>query len=937
VLEPEGLREALVRETKLLARVYGMENSKEQDPMISKLLRLWGKTPYRSQNPDEYHPAIYHMLDVGNVAQTLLSGKSSLRWRRVLANVFGTDEDSLADWLPWLVALHDIGKISEAFQEKNEAQKKRLMGEGVPFKKNGWQGKPYHFDVSEAFILTIAESLSLPDGLRETWQAVVSGHHGWFCGNEMRGQTMRDLQVESQEWQKWRIEASELLKSALLRQPLVQWPTPPNISAATMALTGFTILCDWLGFGREFTMQPEMAWEDYLQTSVTRARRVVESVGFQRPSQSHAPTTFVELFPDSNLQPPRPLQIAIDEIPADLLTFPCLAIIEAPTGEGKTEAALALAHRLAQAHGTDELYYALPTMATSNQMYKRLKKHLIHRLGFPDGSIQLIYGQSFLMEDDEDDPLESALNLGEATDRPAAQTWIGADKRKSILMPFGVGTIDQAELAALHVRYVALRLAGLAGKVVILDEVHAYDTYMTTIVEMLLQWFSALGTSVILLSATLPKAQRAKLAQAYGVKLEPGDDRLNKYPSLFVASRADTPPHYAQPKANQPDRRIKLDKGLCFSDDEPEAKAAWLLKAVEHGGCACWITNTVERAQKLFEQLDKLSSPEISLMLLHASLPLDERLKREEELTALYGRDGKRRPCKGIVIGTQVLEQSLDLDFDIMVSDLAPIDFLLQRAGRLHRHQRGERGLPCLYLNIKIVDGKLELTDTDTWIYDEYLLRLTWAALETKSEINLPEDYRPLIESVYAAPEPMQDSPLRQAWEEMDLDRKSAREDADKQLIPVCSADYSFRVELTNPRRIDDENSAGYLAARTRREAESVTIIPLERTGNRVRFVTAKGKPVELNANQVAPPKMERQILRRMVRVSRKAALTALRQYQKDEKDVPLFADSFHLSEYLPLWLTNGQKSLQQGNNTIHFRLDPKLGLVIEKEKGVKG
>jgi len=900
-----------------------------------RLLRLWGKTERNNPDPEAFHPALFHMLDVGHVARELLTEKVSPRWRNVLAQALGTNANTLADWLPWMVALHDIGKISEAFQEQNEKQKKRLLAEGVPFARNGWNSEPFHPDVGEAFVLSSADNLSLPEGLRETWQVLVSGHHGWFCGNEKRGSTARGLQVEAEVWKTWRMAASKLLKTVLLRQPPSEWLTPSNLSAASMTLTGFTILCDWLGFGREFKMQPDMAWEEYVEESAKRAKLVVEAAGFKQPSQSHAPTTFIELFPDPNLQPPRPLQTAIDDIPPDVLAAPCLAIIEAPTGEGKTEAALALAHRLAQAHGTDELYYALPTMATSNQMFTRLQIHLDRRLVLPDCSMQLIHGQAFLMEDDR---LESALNLGEATDWRAAQNWIGADKRKAILMPFGVGTIDQAELAALHVRYVALRLAGLAGKVVILDEVHAYDTYMTTIVEMLLQWLSALGTSVILLSATLPKAQRKKLAEAYGGTPLTDDIRLDSYPSLFVANCAGKTPHYAQPAASQPDRRIVLDKNLYFTDDEAESKAAWLLKAVEQGGCACWITNTVERAQKLFEQLDKLSSPEIFLMLLHASLPLDERLKREKELTDLYGREGKR-PFKGVVIGTQVLEQSLDLDFDIMVSDLAPIDFLLQRAGRLHRHQRGKRGQPRLYLNVRTGDGKLELAETDTWIYDEFLLRQTWATLEGKSEINLPADYRPLIESVYAAPEPMRDNPLRDVWEQMDRDRKSARAEADGRLIPECSADYSFRVALTNRKQFDDENSAGYLAAKTRREAESITIIPLERTGNLVHFATAKGETVEVNVNEVTSRKMERQILRRMVRVSRKAAIAALKAYAEAEKKktVHLFADSPHLSEYLPLWLTNGQKSLSQGNNTIHFRLDPKLGLVIEKEKGAKG
>ena len=169
--------------------------------MNNKLLRLWGKTDRHNSNRDAFHPALFHMLDVGNVARVLLSDKASPRWRKVLADALGAEKETLVDWLPWLVALHDVGKISEAFQEQNEIQKKRLVDEGIPFRKNVWDRKPHHSDVSEAAISVIAQSFSFPEELRDVWQATVSGHHGWFCGNERRGQITRDLQVEAEEWQ----------------------------------------------------------------------------------------------------------------------------------------------------------------------------------------------------------------------------------------------------------------------------------------------------------------------------------------------------------------------------------------------------------------------------------------------------------------------------------------------------------------------------------------------------------------------------------------------------------------------------------------------------------------------------------------------------------------------------------------------------------------
>lgn len=886
-----------------------------------RILRLWGKTERNNPDPEWFHPVLFHMLDAGNVARELLSDKASPRWRKVMADVLGAEAGTLADWLPWLVALHDVGKVSAAFQQANDTQRKRLEAEGFTFGNRQWNNTPYHALISSVFADNKEDKTNLPDSLCQGWTDALAGHHGEFSGKEARREARHLLQAEPPEWIELRYKASETIKGALLHLPPNSWPSPSNLSALIMALTGFIILCDWIGSDEKFFQPaPNDTWQEYGIKSVARAARAVEAVGFFQPAMSIAPTEFAALF--SSLVP-RPLQLAIDSIPDNILDAPCLAIIEAPTGEGKTEAALALAHRLAQANGSDELYYALPTTATSNQMFTRLRKHIEERLVL-SSRVGLIHGQAFLLDDDF---LVTPLQNGK--ERNAAPDWFGSDKRKSLLMPFGVGTIDQAELAALNVRFTVLRLIGLAGKVVILDEVHAYDTYMTTIVERLLNWLSALGTSVILLSATLPTSRREALMRAYRVESSNIDENPVAYPKLCVISRAGV--HFDSPLAVQSDRRIAIGT-LHLDDDAPEAKARWLLDSIAEGGCACWITNTVERAQKIFEQVDHLASPDVERMLLHARFPLNDRQKLEGQLTAKYGPEVKR-PAKGIVIGTQVLEQSLDLDFDVMVSDLAPIDFLLQRAGRLHRHAYHARpaahAQPRLWINLHQSDeGSLSL-GVDAVIYDEFILRQTWLALDGRDEIRLPADYRPLVEAIYNDSEPAPDSPLRKAWEKLQKKQEKARGEAKSRVLPDPDPESSFCGQLARLTFEESESRASWFVAQTRLGEESLSIIPLERNGSSAQLWPAD-ETVFLDAE--APREMQKKLMRRSIRTGHRQLIETLKA---DEKNRPrLFTESSLLKECYPLWLENGaaRVNLQKGNLLIS--LHPQLGLVIQKEKG---
>ena len=935
VMEPEGLRGAIVKEVKRMARKYAIDSIERNAPS-ARVLRLWGKT---GKIVDEFHPAVFHMLDVGNVARALLNHPHSARWRNTLADAFQVEPVALVNWMPYLVALHDIGKISMAFQALNAPQKARLEQENFSFA--GWRkdSEMYHATISQAYMVeTLAQEMGVSlKILNKAFGEALGGHHGQFVDPDVLKRVRQRLKQEDTDWQNSRNAADAILRAQFFQTAFAQMASPPHLSKAIMALTGFTIFCDWLGSdARYFAPAPETELEKYIGESNARAQRVVREAGVVAPNLSDASIRVETLFAD--LGTLRPLQLAINEISDDLLRGATLTIMEAPTGEGKTEAALALARRIGHLNGTDEMYYALPTMATSNQMFRRLEKHLRERLGLAS-SVKLVHGQSFLLEAElrAETPMalsEPLENGGEEKGQArASMEWFNSKKR-ALLAPFGVGTIDQAELASLNVNHAALRMMGLAGKVVIVDEVHAYDTYMTTIVARLLRWLATMNTSVILLSATLPVARRKQLMDEYRKGLaakqefELSGEQARAYPNLVTVGTNQI--FQTNPQVWQPHRVIELAE-LHFGDGDSDAraKAEWLLRTIEQGGCVCWMTNTVKRAQKIFKELLTLALSDVKLDLLHSQFPLDERQAREMELSETYGKD-KTRPIRGIVVGTQVLEQSLDLDFDVMVSDLAPIDLLLQRAGRLHRHTRerpSAHALPRLHIDFELdAEGKLN-RGTDKTIYAEYIMRQTHHVLKERTQIVLPRDYRELIEAVYSEIAPAEESEFHEAWLALTADKEKAEGEAKKRLLPAPDAEDSF-AEIAASARIlfeEDENRADFIVAQTRLSEETMNVIVLEREGD---WVMLEGTNARISTQQEAAYETQRALLRRNLRISNRELMAALRA----ERSVKLFSESTLLKNYFPLWLSNGAQQFQVNEKTLRVTLHQDLGLVIEKE-----
>lgn len=883
-----------------------------------RLLQCWGKTS--SDSPEIFHPALYHMLDVGNVARVFLSEDVSRRWKQILARAFHSEEKSLAGWLPWAVAMHDIGKLSSTFQAQSEAQANRLKLLGFSLFSIPEINHPI---IGQAFVRYECQT-HLNTVLLAILPEVIGGHHGHFSQSGAAKETKQRLRRDEPEgWTNLRLEGASILKNSLFSNSSGLDEDAINISTAIMALTGFTILCDWIGSNSQFfPPNSQMPFESYGKLSSDLAQKAVHDAGFMQPSLSTTPTGFSELF--TSISNPRPLQSAVDRIPDEILTQPCLIVIEAPTGEGKTETALAIAHRIASLRGSDEFYYALPTTATSNQMYTRVQSYLYDQLNLKTKS-RLVHSQSYLLQDSLF--IQSMVNGEKDSEVGDSVEWF-TSKKRALLAPFGVGTVDQAELGALNVAHNALRLVGLAGKVLILDEVHAYDTYMSAILARLMQWLSALGTSVILLSATLPRSRRELLAKAFGATLPARPDQLESYP-LIYAGNSDTA-YEDTPQAAQPNLEIAISS-LHLDGDQPEEKAKWLLNQIGEQGCLCWITNTVQRAQDIFKVLNGIAPADVLRILIHSRFPVTVREQIEKQLKDCFGPQGNR-PKKAIVIGTQVLEQSLDLDFDGMVSDLAPVDLLLQRAGRLHRHlwrlarDRGDHREPHFFIyEHQTQDGKLNLW-ADKAIYAEYFLQKTVQVLAGRDRFRLPADYRSLISAVYDAPAPDPTDTLFPTWKKLKESEAVDKQEAQLRLLTEPDAQTAFCVGLVGLSFKEDEDKAGWVVARTRLGEESITIIPMERKED-LAIVPGMEQPILLN--QPAAFETQLALMRNSIKISGDALCFAVRNAANPRPAV--FEKSSLLHNTYPLWMKEFQTELPLKGKIIQMELDPLLGLMITR------
>lgn len=679
-----------------------------------------------------------HCLNVGCVAQALLELMPS-QLRALLPPGAAT-----------LAALHDVGKVSPGFQQKCDD----WVLENQPWFKRDAGYESRHQRVSQVLLE------SLHHGRLRRWAEAVGAHHGRVQGDDVPGN------LGGRRWERARRELRQALEKEFSKLPRADAAN----EAVKWLLAGLITVADWLGSDeKEFSPENRGSLDKTVQRAKADAVvRRLELAGAELADGKSFEEVFAERLSGN---PPRPLQRAIISAPS---LEPGVYLIEDTMGSGKTEAALWLAFRLITTRRARGLYFGLPTRVTSDRIHRRVWEFLA---AVNQGNVEppLVHGHAWLREmpvvrpswrDPQDN--EDARAAAQATKRWFASTRCG------LLAPFAVGTVDQPLLGVVAAKWFFVRQFALAGKVVVLDEVHSYDLYTGTLISHLVQRLRELHATPVILSATLTSKQRAELL---------GQSPLAKnknapYPALTIKSGRGHARALSVEKS--PEKKPIQIKSLVVPDfDAVPAVVTEAVRLAGQGLNVVWIRNTVRHAQEAYRALKgEKQGDGFEVGLLHSRFPafqrssyprlrLDELEKHhlhEERWLWMLGKPepprGDARPKGCVLVATQVVEQSVDIDADVMITDLAPTDMLLQRLGRLHRHDRGERGQPTAYLVVPqaikegarvilAVDIKMALGSVAR-VYAPYVLVRTWEEWREREQIVLPTDIREVLEATYA-------------------------------------------------------------------------------------------------------------------------------------------------------------------------------------------
>lgn len=704
---------------------------------------LWGK----QHGLERSYPLVAHLVDTSVAVEYLWDEWLPEGLVDSLSSLTSATPEQVRSWASGAAALHDLGKADPGFQLKSPDERDHPDRESLA----QWDGRDLPHPIVGGCAMLAFDS----QGRSSTGFAdILAGHHGRFAAP---GEVAA------------RLGASGGASWVHVREDATRWMLPNGIPdlpgvpvSALLPLTGLVILADWLVSDERFVSSRLESARALLREG-SDARVVVETLrAGAKPAvgqRAHAlgltrmrmrrGSGFEEVFG----RVPRPLQRDLGDCLPELITGPGLLIVMAPTGEGKTEAALRSAQLLGAASGREGFFFALPTQATTDAMFARVTDFLSYAVD-DDGTavVALLHGMAAFNPQLAAMPLttDGAFldELVEQTAEPRVSPWLRGSKRGP-LASVGVGTIDQVLAAALRGRHNAVRWLGLSGKTLIVDEAHALDSYMQVLLATAVQWYAALDTPVVALSATLPTQVVNDLLSAYaqGYRTNHPDtvmpDVLHAVPFpgwIHFDGRTGTVTTGVVSASMPRTIAVQVRTGRAGSQHGLAVNA---LEPILSGadGCAVVVCNTVNEAQDMFETLRErlVSEQECELFLLHSRFPAWQRQEITSRVLEAFGPPGPdvRRPRRAILVGTQVVEQSLDLDFDLQITWLAPMGMLLQRAGRCWRHDR------------RTADG---LPDRPAWILEPTVVVLAAAAAGQLDGHLLPDRF------------PYQEADLRAAW-----------------------------------------------------------------------------------------------------------------------------------------------------------------------------
>ncbi|WP_412741107.1 CRISPR-associated helicase Cas3' [Krasilnikovia sp. MM14-A1259] len=735
-------------------------------------------------------PLWRHLVDAGDVAGLLWDGWLPVAVRERIAVEL---PDGVADGrllVRWLAGVHDIGKATPAFASQVPSLAELMRGHGFRFDPQVAADRRRAPHATAGFVV-LADWLVRRHGWDRAaatpFAVVVGGHHGVppTLAEIQQVIDLPHLMGVDGPWPEVRGELLDWMAARVgVADRLAAWREVSLSPPVQALLTGIVIVADWIASNEEY-----FPYDRRLSDGAARLAEGWETVDLPTPWQAVVPPTDVDQLFAARFELPdharaRPVQRAAVEA-AWQMPVPGVLIVEAPMGEGKTEAALAAVEVLAARCGAGGCYVALPSRATSDAMFSRVLAWVrrlpdadvgrgAHGVSLAHGKAQLNTEFATLLKA----PLPTEIGVDEGGAEVAAHRWL-AGRKRSMLAGFVIGTIDQLLFAALKKRHLVLRHLGLAGKVVVIDEAHAYDVYMSQYLDRALEWLGAYGVPVVVLSATLPAQRRAQMMEAYDNGRFASAPRVRRrkgrgsgepspyqalredlrYPLLSVSGTSRNPTTVA---CDASSRRIPVR--LERHDDDLVELAGLLREALAEGGCALVVRNTVTRVQEAAAVLRRLLRGEVEVSVAHSRFMGPDRAAKDRWLVDRVGspghlaRTGGTRPVRHVVVASQVAEQSLDIDFDLLITDLAPVDLILQRIGRMHRHQRDRPArlsqARCLITGADWAAQPPAPVRGSTAVYAESsLLRsaaVLWPYLTQGRPVDLPADISPLVQAAYA-------------------------------------------------------------------------------------------------------------------------------------------------------------------------------------------
>ncbi|MCG7536629.1 CRISPR-associated helicase Cas3' [Pseudoalteromonas sp. OOF1S-7] len=823
----------------------------------SEIFQFWGKA-------DEQNtlPAVCHMLDVAFVARAIIL-KLAAQERAILLKPFlaieGVDEDTAIAMVVLLIALHDIGKITPGFQYKLPFERiKRLFDTQRYDLKNA--SETQHGTSGYEILSNWAESIGLSCYTEKPLFSSVVSHHGEFVTDSKNGRVWGKGYI----WEKVQLASIEWLFDYFLVDASLLCEIDDELLTPTwyVYMAGLCSVADWIGSDHHyFTYISSDEYFANVALRVETAHRLADKLNIKHVKAAQSIIEFNKVFGFK----PNALQQSILAL-FNSQELPWLTVIESGMGSGKTEAALILADHVIRNLDHSGLYVAMPSQATANQLYKRTLKFLKHEsLGYEDIETHLKHSNAEFNPAYEGLMLSSIEDLNEQN-AVKANLWFTAKKR-GLLAGACVGTIDQLLMAAMRYKHNFVRLFAIANKTVILDEVHALDYFQLSLLKNTLRWMAKLKVRVIILSATLPKLMLRELVQAYGQEFgknielkEAAYPRLTTYSGGQLATSVHVAEGENTDELASPPKRFGIQLHKTTPQQCVEQMASDVLARVKEAGCGVFvcILNTVNAAQALseiiLEYCNQKESQNMQCLVFHARYPIGHRLAIEDMVEYLVGKNpGNRkavnpnRPVKDqclILIGSQVLEQSLDYDACEMFTQVSPIDLIMQRLGRIWRHQVNNPFRSKLVQSPRLnvyLPGLDEIPEdyakwlgyADVKIYPSHILavttRLLWeeAASTGKNngfELDLDTEIDDWVNKVYA------DIGQQLTWldhehdkaYEFELEKKLVYRLANNMMFDADQEDISELLDYLND-QFDDED----LVLSTRLASLSVQIILL--------------------------------------------------------------------------------------------------------------